>query len=239
LFHPLSRLSFLPHSILNALFSRYRAHLRRNTEMKYFRVVFLFVLALFCGSVASRDAQAVSFHTQILDPTCDPLNTSCAIGPSDLGVAFPIQLDQALCTTHMPPVGGLPTDGTAYGCFIGTNNTGAPITSFSLEFNNAALVGGSCDTILPGEITPSPAFGISGCKVDALGGFDITFSGGSIGNSNQFIILEIGVDPMDFNGTATANPTPEPSSLILFSTGAMMMAALFVNRQHRFALRGK
>jgi hypothetical protein len=76
--------------------------------------------------------------------------------------------------------------------------------------------------------------------VDPLGGFDITFSGGSIGDSNQFIILEIGADPADFNGTATAGETPEPNSLILFSTGAMMMmAAVFVKKQHGFALRKK
>jgi hypothetical protein len=200
----------------------------------------LFILALFCGVANVARADLVDFHTQILDPTCNPASTSCAIGAADVGVPFPIALDMALCTSHQPPVTGLPTDGTPYGCFIGTNNTGNAITSFTLDFNNAALDGGSCDTILPGTISPSPAFGISGCTVDPRGGFDITFSGGSIGDSNQFIILEIGADPMDFNGTATAGATPEPNSLILFSTGGMMMmAALFVKKQHRFALRKK
>ena len=200
----------------------------------------LFILALFCGVTSIARADAVDFHTQILDPTCDPTNTSCAIGPTDVGVPFSIALDMGLCTSHQPPVTGLPTDGTPFGCFVGTNNTGNAITSFTLVFNNAALDGGSCDTTLPGEVSPGPAFGISACKVDPAGGFDITFSGGSIGDSNQFIILEIGADPNDFDGSATANPTPEPNSLILFSTGAMMMmAAVFVKKQYRFALGKK
>jgi hypothetical protein len=200
----------------------------------------LFILALFCGVTSIARADEIDFHTQILDPTCDPGNTSCALGPADLGVPFSIALDMGLCTSHHPPVGGLPTDGTPFGCFVGTNNTGNDITSFTLVFNNSALDGGSCDTILPGAITPSPVFGISGCKVDPSGGFDVSFSGGAIGNSNQFIILEIGADPALFNGSATADPIPEPNSLILFSTGAMMMmGALFVRRQHGFALRKK
>jgi hypothetical protein len=73
-----------------------------------------------------------------------------------------------------------------------------------------------------------------------VGGFDISFSGGSIGNSNQFIILEVGADPKLFDGSATANPIPEPNSLILFSTGSMMMmAALFLKKQYGFAFRKK
>lgn len=200
----------------------------------------LFILALFCGVTSIAKADEVDFHTQILDPICDPGNTSCALGPSDVGVPFSIALDMGLCTSHIPPVTGLPTDGTPFGCFVGTNDTGKPITSFTLVFNNPVLDGGACDTTLPGDVSPGPAFGISGCKVDPSGGFDITFSGGSIGNSNQFVIIEIGADPNDFDGSATANPVPEPNSLILFSTGAMMMmGALLVKKQYGFALRKK
>jgi hypothetical protein len=206
--------------------------------MKYLLRV-LFILTLFCGVTSIARAAGIDFHTQILDPVCDPGNTSCAIGPTDLGVPFSISLDQALCTSHIPPVTGLPTDGTPFGCFVGTNNTGTTITSFTLGFNNPALDGGSCDTTLPGVVGPSPAFGISACNVDPSGGFDITFSGGSVGNSNQFIILEIGADPDLFDGNATPNPVPEPNSMILFSTGAMMMTALFMKRQHRLALGKK
>ena len=200
----------------------------------------LFILALFCGVSSFAHAEAVDFHAQVLDPACDPNHTSCALDPSDVGVPFSITLNQALCTSHVPPVTGLPTDGTPYGCFVGTNNTGNAITSFTLDFNNPGLTGGSCDTILPGQINPSPAFSISGCQVDPSGGFGLTFSGGSIGNSNQFIILEIGADPNLFNGTATAGETPEPNSFILFSTGAMMMtAAFFLKRQRQFVFGKK
>jgi hypothetical protein len=199
--------------------------------MKYlFRA--LFVVALFCGVTSHSWAAGLDFHAQVLDPLCAPGNTACALGPSDIGVPFSISLDAGNCSTHIPPVTGLPAPGgTPFGCFFGTNLTGGPITSFTLGFNNPSLNSDTCDTTLPGTVSPSPAFSISGCAVDPNGGFDLTFSGGSIANTNGFVILEIGEDPSLFNGSATANaPTPEPDSLLLLSTG-VMMAGMYLARQ--------
>jgi hypothetical protein len=75
--------------------------------------------------------------------------------------------------------------------------------------------------------------------VDADGGFALTFSGGSIPDGNSFVILEEGVDPTEFKGTATADPVPEPDSLLLLSTGAMMMATGLFMKSRRFAFGKK
>jgi hypothetical protein len=221
--------------------SRHRAiFLEEHTMKNLLRV--LFILALVCGFTSHARANGVDFHAQVLDPLCDPDNTACAVGPTDIGVPFSISLDQALCTTHIPPVTGLPAN-TPYGCFFGTNLTGGPIDSFTLKFNNPNLNTDTCDTNLPGQISPSPAFSITGCDVDPSGGFDLTFSGGSIANTNGFVILEVGEDPAFFaGGSATigaATPTPEPDSLLLLSTGVMMMATGLFMKQRGFALGKK
>jgi hypothetical protein len=53
------------------------------------------------------------------------------------------------------------------------------------------------------------------------------------------VIFESGLDPATVEGTGMVN-TPEPESLLLFSTGAMMMmAGLFLKKQPRFAFRKK
>jgi hypothetical protein len=75
--------------------------------------------------------------------------------------------------------------------------------------------------------------------VDSKGGYDLTFSGGSIATGHNLIILEEGVDPTLFMGSAVANPVPEPDSLLLLSTGAMMMATGLFMKRRRFAFGKK
>jgi hypothetical protein len=53
------------------------------------------------------------------------------------------------------------------------------------------------------------------------------------------IILEEGVDPTLFKGSGTADPVPEPDSLLLLSTGAMMMATGLFMKRRRFAFGRK
>jgi hypothetical protein len=201
--------------------------------MRYLRVLLLVVMVLFIGSVACH-AQGAGFHATVLDPDC-PINTSvCALNPVDLGVTFPVSFEEANCTAQ--GIAG-PAD-VPFGCFIGTNNTGEAITSFSLDFTSSALLGATCDTTTPGVTLPegtSPAFSISGCTPDGSGGFNVGFSGGDIPYTHQFVILEIGVDPMDLGSSATADPTPEPDSLLLLSTGVMMSGLYFARRQRLFA----
>jgi hypothetical protein len=200
--------------------------------MKYLRILFLFGLALFCGSVASH---AQGFHATILDPTCNTADTQCILHSTDIGVPFSVSLDAATCGDA--DVTGLPSPPTPYGCFFGSNLTGGPITSFTLDFD--AITGvTSCDTNIPESVSPAPAFGVTSCVVDSDGGYALTFSGGSIIPGNGFVILEEGVDPKSFVGTATAD-TPEPDSLLLLSTGTMMMGLYLAGRTRLFAFLKK
>jgi hypothetical protein len=70
-----------------------------------------------------------------------------------------------------------------------------------------------------------------------MGGFDLTFSGGSIAAGHTFIILEEGVDPTLFTGMATADPVPEPDSFLLLATG-VMMTGLYLGTTRRQRLFG-
>jgi hypothetical protein len=207
--------------------------------MKYL-VRVLFILALLCGVTSHARAVGVDFHAQVLDPTCENNNSACTVDLADLGVPFPITLTEINCANHN--ITG-PTS-TPFGCFVGTNQSGGPITSFTLDFTGAILAGGTCDTDLSNTgislpVGVGPAFGVTGCKIDSAGGFDLTFSGGEITDTNQFIILEVGVDPSLIAGSATADPVPEPDSLLLLSTGVMMMATGLFLKQRRFAFGKK
>jgi hypothetical protein len=216
-----------------------RHHYRRNTEMKYLRILSVLAAAMFCGSLT---AHAQGFHAQVLDPSCNLTSTECGVGFTDIGVPFSVALSAGQCTSDaiMPPITGLPTDGTPFGCFLGNNDTGVSITSITLDFASIAGVT-SCDTLLPGDVTPGPAFSLNTCNVDSAGGFDLSFSGGpGVADGHQFVILEEGVDPSKFVGMVNVASTPEPDSLLLFSTGAMMMAAgLFLSNRRRFAFLKK
>jgi hypothetical protein len=209
--------------------------------MKYLLRV-LFVLALFVGFSSHAHAAGVDFHAQVLDPSCNSTTTptECGIGFTDLGVPFAVSLSAAQCgsTAITPPLTGLPTDGTPFGCFLGTNDTGGPITSITLDFKNIPGVTG-CDTTLEG-ITPGPAFTNTSCNVDPSGGYDLSFSGGpGVADGHVFVILEEGVDPGDFSGTATVAATPEPDSLLLLSTGTMMMGLYLAGRTRLFSFLKK
>lgn len=199
--------------------------------MKCLRILFLFGLALFCGSVAGH---ASGFHSTILDPVCNPADTQCTLNPPDIGVPFSVSLDAVTCTD----AGVSPLPSGDYGCFAGDNLTGVPLTSFTLDF--AAISGvTSCDTDITG-VTPSPAFSVSACTpIDGgLGGYALTFSGGSIAPGHTFVILEEGADPDSFIGSAVAD-TPEPDSLLLLSTGTMMMGLYLAGRTRLFAFLKK
>lgn len=198
--------------------------------MKYLRVLLLVGIALFCGSSISH-AQGNGFHATVLDPTCNVGDTQCLLHSEDLGVPFNVMLDEATCTDA--GVTGLPAPPTPFGCFFGSNLTGAPITSITLGFDAISGVT-SCDTDITG-VSPGPAFSVSKCVPDPDGGFDLTFSGGTIVAGHSFVILEEGVDADLFSGSATADPVPEPTSMLLLTTGVGMFGLYMAKQRRAFA----
>jgi hypothetical protein len=208
--------------------------------MKYLRILVLVGIALLFGSVASH---ASTFHAGALDPSCNAsVNpTECGFGFTDIGQSTQVGLSETQCTAPgiQPPLTGLPTDGTLFGCFLGNNDTGEAITSITLHFLSIQGVTG-CDTDLPEGTTPQ-IFANNSCNVDPSGGFDLTFSGGpGVPNGGFFVILEEGVAPGDFTGMTTVfTATPEPDSLLLLSTGVMMSGLYFARRQRLFAFLKK
>jgi hypothetical protein len=199
----------------------------------------LFILALFCGVTSYAHAQD-DFHAQVLDPTCvTSPDAGCTLLPVDAGVPFAINLTASTCNDQ-ETLGNIPASllTAPYGCFVGTNDTGAPLTSIEVSFLAGPLGGAGCDTNVPGG-----AFGDATCTPPAPDSpnpmYTLSFTGGSIADSGAFILFETGLPAGDFTGTAVVN-TPEPDSFLLLSTGAMMMmAGLFLKRQRQVAFGKK
>jgi hypothetical protein len=207
--------------------------------MKYLRI--LFALALFFGFAGHARAQ--NFHVQVLDPNvCNSgQQNKCLIG--DPGIPFSFGLDSATCGFL-----GLPS-GPDDGCVIIQNNTfNTTITSFDFQFLvNQALSGQTFDCPNGPVGLDAAVFDTANCFQSADGTTDnFEFSGGpgippsSLTNPGEFAIFESGRPAGDFEGTGVVNPTPEPDSLVLFATGAMMMlAGLYLKKQRQFAVGKK
>jgi len=170
----------------------------------------LFILALSCGASSVAHASSIDFHVEVLDPanSCDPSTSLCTI--ADPGQPISITFLSAACTPFGLPNG--PTDG----CLVLGNNT------LTTTFTNLELIFGVSGNISPTCGTDGVNFASAICGVS--GGVETFFFSGGPGLAplHQLVIFESGVSPDGLVGTVTVN-TPEPESLLLFSTGAMMM----------------
>jgi hypothetical protein len=200
--------------------------------MKYLLRV-LFILALFCAFSSVARADGVDFHVQVLDPN------ACSHNPGEIAkceVADPsvpftlVPLDAPTCGVLVPPQG---TDPSQDGCLIIINTSlTLTITSFELSFDaTGPLAGKTFDCPVP----TTPPFLTCAPSTDGSSD-DFFFSGGDIPPGGEFGIFESGLPAADFVGVGTIDPTPEPDSLLLLSTGAMMMTAgLYANKRRRLA----
>jgi hypothetical protein len=190
----------------------------------------LFILALFCGFASHAHAVGVDFHVQVLDPPnfCTSNPAFCAI--TDATAPFPVSFSATTCGIEgisvAPPAG----------CLIVFNDTFQTFTSLDLTFGGLGDLTFDCPTSDPKSI-----FASSTCT--SQGGIDdLFFSGGDgLPGGQIMVIVENGVDPGLFEGTGmVGTATPEPESLLLLSTGMVMMtAAVFLNKRRLLAIEKK
>jgi hypothetical protein len=197
--------------------------------MKYLLRV-LFILVLSCGFASHARASEIDFHVQVLDPTnfCSANPALCVVG--DPTASFPVTFTAPTCALESITIVG------PGGCLIVVNDTFQTFTSLDLTFSGLGGLTFDCPTSDPKSI-----FSSSTCT--SSGGVDnLVFSGGDgLPGGQIMVIVENGADPTLFNGTGiVGTATPEPESLLLLSTGAMMMAAgLFLKRQRGFSFSKK
>ena len=196
--------------------------------MKSFRS--LAVLIAICSLSLVAKADPSDFKFQVLDPLG-------AGAPLD-GNPFTFTLTTGSCPTEVQDFAAEDSD-SEYGCFLGTNTSGSTITSMSLVFLNSigddGLNSQPADCLNSGSEDLTPAFATSTCSLLTFG-YELTYSGGTGLDPGATVALaEYGADPAAFGtGAGTVTLAPEPSSILLLSTGVLCVGAMLSRKRVKF-----
>ena len=168
---------------------------------------------------------------KIQDPTYASLTSS------------PTSFSFTACPTQADPGGPYLDHGVAIasdGCFGAVNESAATISSIELTFQNTTAVQNSGPNAASSDIFSQATFIAPADPKDSSEDFTFLFSGNGLVEGQAFVITEDGVtDPSQFplvtvtyitaGGTSV---TPEPSSLLLMSTGLLGGTWFYRRRQH-------
>jgi hypothetical protein len=200
--------------------------------MKLFR--YLFAIMLTCALSAMAKADTADFHMVIVDPPQGSFSTTpiTSLTPPPI-ISF----------SNCAP-GQIPGTVDPYeGCASFENSTSSALTSLQLEFPDTDILNSQTP-----NCSPDPGV-VSGASVDFFktfscsivnGNYILDFSNGNIPVGALFTIAENGVAADCFpDGTLTSTSTPEPSSIWLLSTGALLLGGFFyTKRRNGFGATG-
>jgi len=186
-----------------------------------------FALTLVCALTGMAKADPIDFHMVVVDPPAPPPGGFYTTPITS--VATPTVVSFTACVA-----GQIPNVVDPYeGCDSFENSTTSAITSLLLEFPDSSALhsqSSSC-SLDPGLDYAVNYFQSFSCTLVG-GNYILDFTNGSIPVGDLFTIAEDGVSPGRFpDGTLTATEAPEPSSILLLSTGALMLGAFFYSRR--------
>lgn len=190
--------------------------------MKVFRTLFAILLA--CTLCGMAKADPVDFHMVVVDPPSG-FNT---VPITSLSSPTPIVFSACV-------PGEIPGTVDPYeGCASFENSTTGPITNLLLEFPDTNALNSQSASCAPdpGVIGSSSVdfFQSASCSL-TNGEYILDFTDGSIPVGALFTIAEDGVCADDFP-TGSLSSAPEPASIWLLSTGALMLAGFYFKRRH-------
>jgi hypothetical protein len=195
---------------------------KETSQMKLLRC--FFALTLVCAMSGLAKADPVDFHMVVVDPPAAGFITT----PITSLTPPPVVSFSACVPGQIPG-----TVDPYEGCASFENSTSSPLTFLQLEFpNTSALNSQTANCSLdPGNATAVNFFQTVSCAL-VNGNYILDFSNGSIPVGDLFTIAENGVAPDCFpDGTLTS--TPEPSSIWLMATGALMLGSFFYSRHRK------
>jgi hypothetical protein len=178
----------------------------------------LLVITMVFALSGIAKADNLDFHMVVVDAGT-PASTIYLVPPPS-----PVTFQFDPCNPLLSP--------TADGCAYFVNLTGSTLTNLTLVLPDSGNALGQMPNLDQSGFTtlaggPETYFFTQTQYSISGGNYILSFSGGSILNDQAFTIAENGVDVSATPWTGTLTTTPEPNSIWLLSTGAMMLGAFF------------